>query len=389
MFKKIFVLIFRFLGYPFYWFSGFVPRNNKIWVFGSFGVFNDNSRYLYQYILNNPKNNIRSIWISDNKKSVKEASKFGEAYYLYSFKGLFYSLIAKVYVFSSYITNISFFTSRNAVKVNLWHGIPLKKIEFDITTPPLNKSFRDANILSRILRPHTHVKYDFVLSPSKFVSDYSFKSAFRVNDENILIAQYPRVTYLENMDKQSYRSKFKEFDRVFLYAPTWRDDGRDFIKESGLDFDKLNEICSNNNSVLLLKLHSATSLNIDLSKFNYIKLIENNIDPMSLLAISDCLISDYSSIYFDYLVLDKPIIHFCFDLEKYLMSREMYFNFNDVVAGIMVSDVNHLYDELEKISNGIDNGKELRSNVRNLFLSSNNLKDNEIIERISRFVELQ
>lgn len=365
------------LGYPLYFISGFIPRNKNIWVFGSFGVFNDNSRYLYQYVVDNPQLGIRAIWISQNRQSVVEASKFGESYCKNSLKGMYFALIAKVYVFSAYVSDINYFTSRNAVKVNLWHGIPLKKIEFDITTKPLVDVFQNATFLQKLINPAPHIKYDFVLSPSQYVADYSFKSAFRVKDENIIIAEYPRVSYLKICEPLE---EYQQYSKVFLYVPTWRDDGRNFLEQAQFDFEKLNVLMKEHNAIFLMKFHSATKIDVDLSLYGNLKLLPNNIDPIRLMKTANCLITDYSSIYLDYLVLDRPIIHFAFDLNEYMQNREMYFEYTSLVLDGTYT-FNHL---LLKIQTLLNTDNFIRENsILDLSFIAPNLGDNQdVIKKI-------
>lgn len=384
MFRKILIILFLPLNYILYFISGLIKKNCNIWVFGSYGVFNDNSSYLFRYIQENPSFGIRAIWISKNKISVSEAKYFGESYYAFSLKGLYFCLKSKVYVFSAYVSDINFFTSRKSLKVNLWHGIPLKKIEFDITTKPLIYRFRKASFLRKIATPEAHTKPDLLLSPSEYVADYSFKSAFRVNNSNIIIAEYPRVNYLKECKALV---QFSAYKKVFLYAPTWRDDSRDFIEEARIDLVKLNNLMKENNSIFIFKLHSATRINIDLSSFSNLILIDHKLDSISLLKIAHCLITDYSSIYFDYLCLDRPIIHFCFDLDSYLKNREMYLDYNDSVAGAKVSSFEELLYEIEYIINNNDRYSNLRKNTSRIFLSNRN--DNRyIIEKIIEKLEV-
>lgn len=363
------------VGYPLYWLSGFILRDRKIWVFGSYGIFNDNSRYLYQFILNNPKFNIRAIWISKNKNSVLEAKKYGEAYWLYSLKGIYYSLCSGVYVFSAYVHDINFFLSRKSYKVNLWHGIPLKKIEFDIETKPLVNFFRGANVFYKFLYPHLHIKYDLVLSPSRFVANYSFKSAFRLQDENIIIAPYPRLMFWGDRKADIDVDCIKKYKKIFFYAPTWRDcdNEKDISFLNGIDFGLLNDLMMQNNSLLIVKFHSATKYNREyFSNFNFIKIIDNSLDPINVLVNVDVLITDYSSIYFDFLYLSqakKIIIYFSFDLEQYLSGREMYFTYADVTPGPKVYSFGDLLVILRNILMGsyIDNHCYDRDQVNRLF----------------------
>ena len=384
MYRKFMILIFMPFNYILYFLSGFIPRVNNIWVFGSFGVFNDNSSYLFKYIQKNSDSRIRAIWISKNRLSVYKAREYGESYYAFSLKGLYYCLISKVYVFSAYVSDINFFTSRRALKVNLWHGIPLKKIEFDITTKPLVNRFKNASILRKVITPESQVKSDLVLSPSAFVADYSFKSAFRIKDENIIIAEYPRVNYLKNCIPLDEYSHYK---KIFLYVPTWRDDSRDFIKEAGIDFHKLNEIMRVNNSIFIFKLHSATKIDIDLSIFTNLISIGNKFDPIRLMKTADCLITDYSSIYFDYLCLNRPIIHFCFDIESYLENREMYLDYDSALAGCKAMTFDLLLSEITNVINECDNYSKIRMSIYNKFVQSSNHNNDYILDNIFKKVE--
>ncbi|MDP0202205.1 CDP-glycerol glycerophosphotransferase family protein [Glaesserella parasuis] len=373
------------LGYPLYYISGFIPRKKCIWVFGSFGIFNDNSRYLYEYVIKANKHNIKAIWISNNKQSIIEASKYGKAYHALSINGLYYTLIAKVYIFSCYVSDINYFTSRGAIKVNLWHGIPLKKIEFDINTPPLNKVFKDASFISKVLRPQIYQRNDFLISPTKYIADYSLKSAFRINDDNIILAQYPRVSYLKSLMlemKNKDKLEYSIFQKVFLYTPTWRDNSYDFIKKSEINFELLDNLMKENNSIFLVKLHSATKLSVDFSKYNNIRLTDNKQDPMKLLAIADCLITDYSSIYLDYLIVDRPIIFFSFDLDEYLQGREMYFDYDSVLAGNRVNSFSELFREILKVFVDDRLGKERRKKMSSLFLSNDTDSNKSIVDKI-------
>lgn len=366
------------IRYSLYFISGLIPRNKNIWVFGSFGVFNDNSRYLYQYVVDNPQLGIRAIWISHKKQSVMEASKVGESYRKNSLKGLYFSLVAKVYIFSAYVSDINFFTSRNAVKVNLWHGIPLKKIEFDITTKPLVDVFQKASLFEKIKNPAVRIKYDFILSPSQYVADYSFKSAFRVTDENIIVAEYPRVSYLKTFKPLD---EYQQYSKVFLYVPTWRDDGRNFLEQAQFDFEQLNVLMKEHNAIFLMKFHSATKIDVDLSLYGNLQLLPNNIDPTGLMKTADCLITDYSSIYLDYLVLDRPIIHFPFDLNEYTRNREFYFNYETILAGNKAISYDELYNEILRICKNQDNSQSKRYGIQSEFLEQT-LGSEIIIKRI-------
>ena len=381
--KKIKFIVKFLLGKVVYFFSGFFPRKTNLWVFGSFNGFEDNPKYLYIHMLENNKD-IRVVWLAKDLNAIAQAEKFGgEVYSLYSVKGFFIALTAGVYIYSAYLTDISFVTSRNARKVNLWHGIPIKKIEFDINSAPLVNHFSKANFLYRQIYAYKHVRPDLILCPSKYSSDYTFKSAFRVTQDECLFARYPRVTALLDMTLK----KNSTYDKIFLYMPTWRDSNVDLLKTSGIDFERLNLLMASNNCLLIFKPHPLTNIG-DVSNLSNISIRKDTVDLNELLYISDCLITDYSSVIFDYLHLDRQIIFFNYDMNEYQKERELYFNYDSIICGSLASNFDMLISALERVIYGVDQFKEKRSLLYDKFTSETG--GNEvIINKIKTLVNIR
>ncbi len=335
-------------------FSYFVPRKKNIWLFGGVAAaFSDNVKYLFIYVTENCPD-LRAIWISKNRDTVRSIKAKGfEAYYKYSIKGIYYPLIGNCYFFFDTVSNINFWTSGGAVKVNLWHGVPIKKIEFDIKNrPTFNLSFK-----SRFLHPSHYAQSHYILSTSKKVSEL-FASAFRVDLEKCLALGYPRneilsysedeiLTFVEKYEPAQTKTlikKIKEYKKVFVYMPTWRDNGRDFVKAAGIDFGILNNILKKKNYCLILKLHHRTKLPLNFESNKNIFLFDNQSDIYPILPFTDCLITDYSSIYFDYKLMRKEVILFPFDKEDYLSKdRDMYYSYDLVAENQLVA---HNFTEL-------------------------------------------
>lgn len=330
-----------------YLFSYFSIRSKKIWVFGSYGNFNDNSRYLFLSMIE--KKEVKSIWIAKNYQELKEVRKISRnCYYRYSLRGLFYCLRAKVYIYSAYTSDINYFTAGNVIRINLWHGIPLKKIEFDISKGSIAHIF-NSSLISKFFHPWVYIRPSFLLSPSQYVTNYSFMRAFRVSEEQVIINTYPRVINLIEKQKKYVKSGDKF---IFFYAPTWRDSNPEFLTDEFINLEVLNKFCSENNAEFLIKLHSNSKFKIDSSKYQYIKVLENSIDSNHAMIISDCLITDYSSIYFDYLFLEKPIILYRFDESEYIEnSRELYEEMYAHVPGFIVKEFSVLLLSMSNIMN--------------------------------------
>ncbi|WP_341517168.1 CDP-glycerol glycerophosphotransferase family protein [Citrobacter gillenii] len=387
--RKIIKYINKLLLWVIYPIGYLFKRDGSIWVFGGYGGFTDNTRYLYESV--NQHDDIRCIWISDKRKLVDFIrSKGYEAYTKNSIKGLYFCFKAKVYIYSNYVSTINFYTSAGAVLVNLWHGTPLKKIEYDIQKLPLYSYFKGANFFIKLLMPEKHVKCSLILSPSSFVYEYSFKTAFRVFDPRcVIIADPPRISNLiEKYNKKITATDPSEgkVSKVFLYAPTWRDDRSDFISASGMDFDELDSFLLLNNALLYIRLHPNTNLCIDISKLNNIVIVDCHQPVEDNLLNSDFLITDYSSIYFDYLYLNKPIIFFPFDLYEYTASRDLYLKYEDVTPGIKVFTQKELISEMRKLLDGEDSWAKSRSDISSKFCSLERRGDTYIIKRVQEYI---
>lgn len=331
--KSLSKIFFKFIeivyGYPLYFISFITPRDkNKILV-GSHTPFNDNSKYFYLLTSLRDKNK-RVIWIAHNRKLKNLIEKHGfEVYSKWSVLGLYHSLTAKIYVFCFHSIDINFWTSGNTIKINLWHGIPLKNIEFSVTTGSSVQVYDEKNIISRIFAPYIFVRPNFLISTSDIISDY-YTKAFRMDLKDIKPFGQPRcdIFYKSKDELLDYINEYepkiiklikitKNFSKTYIYMPTWRD--YDFFKMAGFDFNKLNDKLIKEDSLFIIKVHPATPIDKEkLSKFTNIIVLENNVDIYPLLPFTDCLITDYSSIYYDYMLLNKGIILFPFDEMEYI-----------------------------------------------------------------------
>jgi len=364
---------------PLYGLSFLIPKNKKLWVFGStFGRrFADNPRYFYLYVSQNEKD-IRAVWISHNMDIVKLLNDNGyEAYYYHSLKGIWCALRAGVYLYDNYSKDINFWQSGGAVKFNMWHGVPLKKIQadniHDAVRHPENlwekwKSF--PRRLSDEKASH------YVLATSQFMKPI-FASAFRT--EHVSTAGYPRIDIfaydnIKNLLTESEAADIKRIDdyksrndklKVAYYMPTFRDSETLFFDT--VNIDEFKEFLVNNNILFICKLHPKSKLRNQFARLDGQNIININqdSDPYVFIENSDMLITDYSSIYFDYLFSNKPIIFFDYDLGKYLQdSREMYFDYEEYTPGIKASSQEEFMKALVDCANGKDEYVDEREALR-------------------------
>jgi len=321
-------------------FSLVFPKNKYKWIFGAwFGKsYSGSSKYLYEYIIKNHPN-IRCIWITKNKLILDYLRKRGkESYYFLSLNGLWHAFTGKVYFFCCSKSDINSITcSFLNLKVNLWHGTPIKKIMYDDNIAYDRNSFYFKCL--KFCFPYLRDDFDLVISPSKLVRSI-YASAFRLPNEKLPIIGDPRNDILANVSNDVHREHMVERKGLtILYAPTHRCEGKDSqilnVLPLGSEWNILNQYLSECNSCLKLRLHyyDKKYLPTNLDEFPNIK-IDTEMDAQIALLNTDILITDYSSIFLDYLLLDRPVIFTVFDLQKYLLcDRQMYFKYDEITPG--------------------------------------------------------
>lgn len=384
-----------------YYSSKNIIKNKKIWVFGAIRgeKYMDNAKYLFEYV--SKHSDIEAIWLSNNTELIKILKDKGyKAYKMYSQKGLSYAKKAKVAVITHRGNNenadLPFFAFNKDTKiVQLWHGIPLKKIGFDDKIFSFNVNeqsikFKVKKLIKILFFPflNVHQNYDLVLALSHETQKI-FSSAFRTNEENIKITGYPRNDILFKKKKQ--QSSLKKI----IYMPTFRDkigEEFDLFVDYGFDIQQVEEFLIQNSMCLDIKLHPFNKPSMKLlksiDKSKVIKFIASD-DIYEILYEYDILITDYSSIYFDFLLLDRPIIFAPFDKENYLeKDREFYFEYNDVTPGPKANSWKEIMDLLEIFKDDTSQFKEERRLIKNRFHKyQDNLSSKRAYEAIVEIIK--
>lgn len=159
---KLIAYIICYLIYPF---SFLFPRSKRKYAFGSFrGAFNDNARYLFIYASRQTDDNIRKVWLSTNRDCVKKVHSYGlEAYWVLGPRGIWHALTSRYWFFNSYTADIMFCLSGGAVCINLWHGVGLKRTEFNTISGPLADRYSKKNKLDVFRHPESFRRPDLSL----------------------------------------------------------------------------------------------------------------------------------------------------------------------------------------------------------------------------------
>lgn len=214
------------------------------------------------------------------------------------------------------------------VFLNTWHGTPLKT---------LGKSDK-SNLASLANIQKNYLMSDYALFPNEFtrnvfMTDYELKYIF---NNKTLIANYPRNYVFYDKEQGIKMKKTLGFENktVFAYMPTWRGTGRTADVQNQLEqtMEILREFDSklSDDQILLVNLHFLLASQMDCDEFTHIKSFPNIYDTYEVLNACDGLITDYSSVFFDYAVTEKKIILFAYDKEDYLNSRGLYMPFEEL-----------------------------------------------------------
>ena len=340
---KTLAYIVCYLLYPF---SFLIPRSKKRLAFGCYrGGFSDNSKYLFIYAAAHCKD-LDVCWLSVNRQTVKHVRSLGlPAYWVLSPIGAWKALRAKYWFINSYTSDIMYCLSGNATVINLWHGVGLKRCEFNIQNGGLADRYVKKTFKERFYHPESFRRPDYLLSSTEFQS-VMFAKAFRVSEERCLELGYPRnqiltwskeqvlafVERYEPKETTELIQRMESFDKVFIYMPTWRDSQLNIFTQQ-FDLEALNKVLVEQNALVLLKPHPNTQTN-EVTGYSNIILVNRTTDVYGVLPFTDVLITDYSSILYDYLLMPKKeTILFLYDYDEYVRDRDFYYPFDENVVG--------------------------------------------------------
>jgi len=352
---KIIKLIIWLLGPLIFLISLVLPKNKKLWVYGAwFGErYADNSKALFEFSNSVEDNGIKHIWICKNQDIIEDIKGHGfRCYHTYSLKGIITQIRAKVFISSVNSSDfVPFLVTPRNFYVQLWHGSPLKHIGLDSRKSNFKK------ILDRV-RFSTLDKYSLIISPAKIFDDI-FAKAFYSKTNKIFRVGYPRNENLFVSDEM--RMKIREYfnvkdgDTLVAYLPTHRNEGvgnspfTKVLADILLENDYLESI----NTKIIVKPHYYERHNIEATnETNNVRIVfDMPFDLYEFLGASDLLITDYSSVMFDYESLNKPILVFPFDYVSYTsLDRGLYFDFSFIYDNLMhVERVDSVGDLLKKL----------------------------------------
>lgn len=268
------------------------------------------------------------------------------------FTRIYHLATAKIIIIDNYFPFLAVTNFKKEVRcVQIWHAAGAIK-SFGLEA---NNTTTRTTISKRRFHRVYH-RFDKIVVGSEEMADI-FTRAFGVPSTSFLRTGIPRTDlFFDESKKQKLRDKFyrnyphAKGKRVVLYAPTFRDTA---TQHTPLDFERLTEVLGPD-VLVLVKLHPVTKQNLSFSKDLSDRLIQihANEDINEWLIITDLLITDYSSIPFEFCLLKKPMVFFAYDLEEYIAERGIWENYEEFVPGPVVFN----QDQLEKVLLTSDHG---------------------------------
>jgi len=307
----------------------FIKTDDRLILFNSFAgrKFDDSPKAIFEAMLTDPRfKDYKFVWAFHQPEEfdIKGAEKIKTDGFQY-FKT---ALSARVWITNSSVERGLRFRGKNTFYLNTWHGSPIKKMGSDIASE--NQSFGTKSGY----RP------DVMNTQSLFEAEI-FSKCFGIPRNQFIEVGLPRNDVLANYTDEvrcEIRKKLgiSPEKKVILYCPTFReydkDENRGVVLAPPMNLDKWEKMLGDS-YVLLFRAHYEVSKVMEVKENEFVRNMTNYPSLSDLMIASDILVSDYSSIFFDYSIMDKCMLHFTYDFDKYEKKRGMYFDIRDYLSG--------------------------------------------------------
>lgn len=369
--------------------------DDKTIIFETFNgrTYGCSPKAIYEKMLEMPEfKDYKFIWsfVEPEKHDVKKAEnliivKHGSHDYYKYFS------IAKYWIVNS-IVEESITKKENQIYVQCWHGTPLKRLRCDIEV--------DGAVLNTIeeIRKRNDIdakRFDYFISPSKFCTE-KFTSAFNLKNlglKDIIIEEgYPRndsLFHYTKKDIERIKKKYKipKDKKIIFYLPTFRDNqhesGVGYTYNLGIDFESLKEKFQEK-YVILFSPHYFVAKHVDVSKYKgFVIDVTDNDDINDMYIISDIIMTDYSSVFFDFANLKRPMLFYMYDLDLYKGKlRDFYLSLDELPGPIAETQ-----EELEKNIATIEKDfKKYQEKYKKFNDKFNYLDDGNASERVIKVI---
>jgi CDP-glycerol glycerophosphotransferase len=336
------------------------------------GYFIDNAKYAFLHCINEMPE-LKCYFFSMNPKLTQELRHKGLPAISYEDEGAIELLLrAGIVVADDYEWKLApelYSALHPAVSIQLWHGIPLKAIGFPEIESAINMTPEKAERLTR-----GYSGYDALLSTSPYFTEHAFSRAFKADDfpelgypRNDAMLRRPTKWDMINADVELYAEiakRRKQGWKTVFYMPTFRDLDGDPFRDQAISLQRMNDFGNKHKVLFVLKLHPYVRIELG-GSYENIRQADSRSDIYPLLGVCDILLTDYSSIYFDFLLVDRPIVFYPYDYTIYVTTnRALLFDYDNTTPGPRANTQDELYSILQATLEGQDEYREHRASLK-------------------------
>lgn len=329
--------------------SVILPKKDNIWVFGHYNGYSENTKYFFEYA--SSMNKYDCYWLANDYSELGEVQSKGYKTVLKnSVEGYSYSSRAYLTFICTGFGDVNRLLSLNSNVIHFWHGTPIKKVFFDVSVKRSIKSY-----ISRSISKFLVSRIKFYYASSSFEQNIVCKAA-KMNNNISAVLGSPRFDAIRRPAFNQFLSDYvSKFNKVILFAPTWREQGHwdenYTLTESNIN--DLKNFLEEENAILLIKPHPKSDPN-EMKEWGLeqtdriIYAQDSNISDINdIYKFVDILITDVSSVVFDFLIYDKPLLFFMPDVANYIENeRGVYEYFEDNLLKFSIVSWNDLVLEL-------------------------------------------
>jgi len=314
-----------------------VPRRRDLWVFGSGIGLGEGALPLYRAARRRLDDGTRLVWLATTPAELAEARAEGlDAQLKTGPRGFRLTLRAQVVVVTHGFGDVNRFATRGAFVVQLWHGIPLKRLHLD-SPATMRVSFLPDHRIVRglVARAYRAAGRGIGLFPvASELAAARISSAFGVPRSRIVVTGDPRDDALVAGASPLLP---REGSRTILYAPTWRDGAPDPVAPTDDEWEAIAAWLERRDVVLYVRSHplGAGDYAAGPRRSDRVRMLpaEEVRDVNVVLPEVHVLLTDYSSIAFDFAQLERPIVFLAADLENYAKRRGLYDGYREFTGG--------------------------------------------------------
>ena len=411
--RKVNTAVKQITGLALYWKNTRVPKDNNLWVFSGFNKQNymDNSKYLYEYVVENHPE-INAVWITLNKKIFDQLTEEGKPVVMAQTRKC-RKLVSRAAVAFTDHFKMSDYDAMSGLNdktkiVQLWHGVGLKTIgdlkntkvpgvKFSDDILPSPEDTKGVRFKKKLLywryayHRELFEKYFLLVCPGP-ERVLQIADPWHIPHENCFYSGHPRNILLHSDDQPH------EGLRI-LYAPTYRwsvSEEKKLVNQIVESGSMIQEYLERLDGEIMIRLHPHTWRNYGAildelaEEFDRIK-IDHEKDIYTTLASYDILISDYSSIAYDFILLDRPTIYFNYDFQRFT-SQECHLNYDyeEYSPGPKTATWEETLNAIEEYAKNPQKDSDWRCRIRDEFydMASNDENNSErIVQEVKRRLE--